>query len=84
MATPINDYTDCVDQRARFLQSPLYAPIQWLDENRHRLHADNCTALEPSAQCSCGLHRVLSQLRQLKADLEREADRPGIMWANEP
>ena len=81
---PINDYTDCVDQRAQAQQSPLHYPIEWLDTRRDRLHAEDCTAREPSAQCSCGLHRVLSQLRQLRNDLDREAQRPGIMWVNEP
>jgi len=117
MATPINDYTDCVDQRAKkpdtvecctYCGEPragklaccgevhfdmaqedkgftgLNLPIAWLDRNRNRLHAEDCTALAPSAHCSCGLHRVLSQLRQLRNDLDREAQRPGIMWANEP
>lgn len=78
----INDYTDCVDQRAQ--ESLLHYPIEWLDARRDRLHAEDCTAREPNARCSCGLHRVLSQLRQLRNDLSREAQRPGIMWVNEP
>lgn len=44
--------------------------IDWLDRNRDRAHATDCRSREPNAQCSCGLHRVLSVLRQARNDAE--------------
>lgn len=37
--------------------------LAWIDARRQRLHAEDCSVHEPSAQCSCGLHRVLTDLR---------------------
>jgi hypothetical protein len=33
---------------------------QWFEANKARLHAADCSYHEPSARCSCGLHKVLS------------------------
>jgi hypothetical protein len=42
---------------------------QWLDDNRKRLHAANCTYHRPDARCSCGLHRLLGELCAVTNDL---------------
>jgi hypothetical protein len=31
-------------------------------------HAVNCTVKQPSARCSCGLHKLISQIRQERTD----------------
>lgn len=38
-------------------------------------HSPDCTVKQPSAQCSCGLHALKSQIRQAHTDLEAEAER---------
>lgn len=39
--------------------------VEWLTLRRARLHEPDCTFHRPSAQCSCGLHRVLSIIRDV-------------------
>jgi hypothetical protein len=53
--------------------------IDWLERNRDRAHAADCRSREPSAQCSCGLHRVLSGLRQTQNDAE-SAKTDDVQW----
>lgn len=43
---------------------------QWLDNNRERLHAKDCSYHRPDARCSCGLHRVLTDLGLSVSDLK--------------
>lgn len=38
----------------------------WLDANKARLHTADCSYHEPSARCSCGLHRVLTAIHAIK------------------
>lgn len=49
----------------------LHTSLKWLEDNRHRLHASNCYSYTPSAKCSCGLHRVLTDLRGTISDLDQ-------------
>lgn len=49
----------------------------WIDGNRRRLHEPNCTIHRPDARCSCGLHRVLTDLRGVIADMKAEATHSG-------
>ena len=44
--------------------------IDWLDRNRSRAHAADCRSRAPDARCSCGLHRVLSNIRAVRNTLE--------------
>ncbi len=41
----------------------------WLDANRMRLHAPGCSVHRPDARCSCGLHRVLTDVCGVTNDL---------------
>lgn len=47
--------------------------IDWLDRNRPRMHSPTCRSLQPSAQCDCGFHRVMSELRSANNDLQAHA-----------
>jgi hypothetical protein len=45
----------------------LEAAIAWIEERRMRIHAFDCTVHEPSAKCSCGLHKVMTDLRAVQS-----------------
>jgi uncharacterized small protein (DUF1192 family) len=51
---------------------------QWLDDNRMRIHSTDCSVHIPDARCSCGLHRVLTDICGVKNDLDaiRERGKP--------
>lgn len=48
---------------------PIAASLVWLEANRQRLHSKDCLFHRPDARCSCGLHRVLTDLRMSLHDL---------------
>ena len=48
--------------------------VEWLNLRRWQIHERDCTVHQPSAQCSCGLHRVLSILRMAATEYE-----PGVV-----
>lgn len=37
--------------------------LKWLDTRRERLHHEGCSVHAPSAQCNCGLHKTLTNVR---------------------
>lgn len=39
--------------------------VNWLDENRMRVHAPDCVIHKPSACCNCGLHTILVYARAI-------------------
>jgi hypothetical protein len=43
--------------------------VKWLEQRAGSLHDPGCTALRPSARCSCGLHRLMTGLRAVAHDL---------------
>lgn len=45
----------------------LDAAIGWLHANRFRCHTSDCSVHEPSARCSCGLHKCLTDLRAVQS-----------------
>jgi hypothetical protein len=58
-----------VAAQSRFGLTPrqhLESAIKWIDERRARLHATHCSIHQPSARCSCGLHRTLCDLYALR------------------
>lgn len=44
--------------------------VKWLEMRRIRVHDANCSYHQPSAKCSCGLHRILTSLSALHHDLK--------------
>lgn len=65
LQTCLRDNGGQIAQRASDRQAALQA-LAWLDQNRQRLHAPECSVHEPSARCSCGLHNVLTLLAAVK------------------
>lgn len=45
----------------------LEAAIAWIEERKSRFHAFDCTVHQPSARCSCGLHKCLTDLRAVQS-----------------
>lgn len=43
--------------------------VKWLEQRPQRLHDAACAVHQPSARCSCGLHRVMTGLRAVAHDL---------------
>ena len=49
--------------------------VEWLEHHKARLHHPICTYHKPDARCSCGLHRVLTNLRGVICDMETDAEK---------
>lgn len=47
-------------------QSAAKEVLDWMQANKARLHTPNCSVHEPSARCSCGLHKALSLTRAIE------------------
>jgi hypothetical protein len=48
--------------------------VEWIEHHKARIHHPVCTAIiEPSARCSCGLHKVLTNLRGVIYDITEGA-----------
>lgn len=50
----------------------LRSAIGWIEERKQRFHAFDCTVRQPSARCSCGLHKCLTDLRAVETFGELE------------
>lgn len=51
----------------------LNAALQWLDTRRERLHHEGCSVHAPSAQCNCGLHKALTNVRAVINAMDDQA-----------
>jgi hypothetical protein len=45
----------------------LDAAIEWIEGCGWTVHAFDCTVHQPSARCSCGLHKCLTDLRAVQS-----------------
>lgn len=45
--------------------------VDWLEYHKSQVHHPICTVHKPDARCSCGLHKVLTNLRGVIYDMER-------------
>lgn len=51
--------------------------VEWLEHHKARIHHPVCTVIiGPSAMCSCGLHKVLTNLRLVIGDMENPSPTP--------
>ena len=44
--------------------------VDWLEYHKAQVHHPVCTVHKPDARCSCGLHKVLTNLRCAVSDVE--------------